>query len=226
MSMTLRLAKQLSIDLLQHGLIPRRFGAWSASVRVGLTYLAGCLSTLAFLVVVSTSIVNWASYQGYASVAFATPTKTSRLIRQVEVAHFGERVSEAFGVHQQLATEFADWIIEGAERQQLEPELLASLVVTESSFRKHARSSVGAIGPAQIRPDYWGEFCGQNDLLDPEQNVYCGAQILAYMLERCSGETACALAAYNVGLYARRVAAAERYLEKIDFYMRSFPEAS
>ena len=61
MSMTLRLVKQLSIDLLQHGLIPRRFGAWSASVRVGLTYLAGCLSTLAFLVVVSTSIVNWAS---------------------------------------------------------------------------------------------------------------------------------------------------------------------
>ena len=48
MSMTLRLAKQLSIDLLQHGLIPRRFGAWSASVRVGLTYLAGMSEYVGF----------------------------------------------------------------------------------------------------------------------------------------------------------------------------------
>ena len=53
--------------------------------------------------------------------------------------------------------------------QGLEPELLASLVLTESSFRKDVVSHVGAIGPAQVRPDYWSGFCGSSDLLDPAE---------------------------------------------------------
>ena len=106
------------------------------------------------------------------------------------------------------------------------PELLASLVVTESSFRKSVRSNVGAVGPTQVRPDYWGNFCGASDLTDPEQNVYCGAQVLSHLLERCDGDQACALAAYNVGPYAKREAAARRYLNKIDRYLTTLENAA
>jgi soluble lytic murein transglycosylase-like protein len=176
------------------------------------------------LLMASFAVSKIASYEEFEKIALATPTAASRLIRQHEVAHFGNRVSTAFGIEGEVATEFADWILEASERQRLTPELLASLVVTESSFRKIARSHVGAIGPTQVRPDYWGEFCGQPDLHDPEQNVYCGAQVLSHLMERCEGDQACGLAAYNVGPYAQRAGAANRYVKKIDRYMTSLEE--
>ncbi|XOV84564.1 MAG: lytic transglycosylase domain-containing protein [bacterium] len=186
--------------------------------------LAGFAATVGLLALISFSVGNVIAHQGYERIAFATPAATSRLIRQKEVAHFGNRVSDAFGIQGSVANEFADWILEASERQGIKPELLASLVVTESSFRKTAQSHVGAIGPAQVRPEYWGEFCGaRGQLHDPEQNVYCGAQILSHMLDRCEGDMNCALAAYNVGPYARdhRIEAANRYVQKIDRYLTS-----
>lgn len=181
------------------------------------------------LMVVSFSIGNVIAHQGYNKIAFATPAANHRLIRQAEVDHFGNRVSSAFGIKDAVADEFADWILEASERQRIKPEILASLVVTESSFRKIARSNVGAIGPTQIRPDYWGDFCGEADQLhDPEQNIYCGAQVLSHMLERCEGNMSCALASYNVGPYARtqRHGAANRYVEKIDRYLTTLEDRS
>ena len=85
---------------------------------------------------------------------------------------------------------------------------------TESSFRKNVTSPVGAIGPAQVRPDYWSQFCGTADLRDPEENIYCGAQILAHYVERC-GDEACALSAYNIGPYGAKQQAAQRYVAKV-----------
>ena len=56
---------------------------------------------------------------------------------------------------------------------------------------------------------------GTDDLGDPEENIYCGAQILAYYVERCGAE-ACALSAYNVGPYSdKRQDAGQRYVAKV-----------
>jgi len=193
---------------------------------VGVSAFAVLVGTL---ILISFAVGNVVAHQGYDKIAFATPAAGGRLIRQTEVDHFGSRVSSAFGIEDTVAHEFADWILEASERQRIEPEILASLVVTESSFRKTARSNVGAIGPTQIRPDYWGDFCGETDRLhDPEQNIYCGAQVLSHMLDRCEGNMSCALAAYNVGPYARshRDDAAMRYVQKIDHYLSSFEDQS
>ena len=117
----------------------------------------------------------------------------------------------------EVAEEFSGWILEGARRQDMSPELLASLVFTESSFRKNVRSSIGAIGPAQVRDEYWASFWG-GDLTDPAENIYCGAQILAHFRDVC-GSVDCALRSYNIGPYnrdeARWVKAGSRYLNKI-----------
>ena len=213
-------------------LVPR--GVYlSAAAFVGLVFT---------LVVTSLAVSNVIAPQGFETYAMAKPVNVHRVIRQSEVDRFGGQVSNAFGINQNVATEFADWILEASERQNLSPELIASLVITESSFRKNVRSNVGAVGPAQVRPDYWGSFCGaddlddpeqniysgsarhsrysvQDDLDDPEQNIYCGAQILSHLLERCGGDQACALAAYNVGPYANRANAARRYVNKVDRYL-------
>ena len=132
-----------------------------------------------------------------------------------ELHRFAGRLHRGFGIRQDTALEFSEWILEAADRQAFRPELLASLVLTESSFRKGVRSHVGAVGPAQVRPQYWGRFCGSADLVDPAENIYCGAQVLALYRDRC-GDTICALRAYNVGPRSRRTGAAARYVAKID----------
>ncbi len=186
----------------------------------------GVVALVLSLVATNLAVSYVLTHQGYENYTLAKPVAMQRVIRQTQVDRFGGRVSSAFGIKQSVATEFADWILEASERQDLAPELLASLVLTESSFRKDVRSNVGAVGPAQIRPDYWGSFCGVDDLHDPEQNIYCGAQILSHLLERCGGDRTCALGAYNVGPYANRANAAARYVSKVDRYQDSLEAAA
>lgn len=148
---------------------------------------------------------------------------------------FAGRLVRGYGLAQADANDFAGWLLEATVRQQLEPELLASLVMAESSFRKHARSPMGAVGPAQVRADLWHSFCG-GELEDPEQNIYCGAQILAHYKDACArrGSDAraaeiCALRSYNVGYRNRNneyfLEAAARYTSKIDRYRSPLTEA-
>jgi soluble lytic murein transglycosylase-like protein len=161
-------------------------------------------------------VINVAAPRGYERVAFAIPAaEHAAQPWQSEVDAFAHKVSQAFGVQRQTANEFAGWILEASERQHLDPSLLASLVHTESTFRKEALSPVGAVGPAQIKPHYWSGFCGSSNLLDPAENIYCGAQVLSYLRERC-GDERCALQAYNIGINSQRHQAARRYVAKID----------
>jgi soluble lytic murein transglycosylase-like protein len=174
---------------------------------------------IAVMVAVSSIVAFNGSPQGFQRIAFALPAvEHINMPWQAEVDAFGHKVSQAFGVRRNTATEFAGWILEASERQGLEPELLASLVLTESSFRKDARSHVGAVGPAQVRPEYWSGFCGSSDLLDPAENIYCGAQVLSHLLDRCGDDTGCALTAYNIGPYSKEKQAGRRYVSKIDRY--------
>ena len=158
-------------------------------------------------------------------LALALPQFPS-LTHMEQAEALAQKLSVGFGVKFPVAVEFSDWILEASARQQLQPELIASLVFAESSFRKYAQSHVGAVGPAQVRPHYWGEFCGQADLYDPEQNIYCGSQVLGFLLERCDGDQRCALAAYNIGMNSTRIAAGLRYVNKIDRHMQALKTVS
>ncbi len=155
---------------------------------------------------------------GYRTVAIAKPALPSITWEQ-RVAQFSDRLTGAFGLEPARAGEFAAWILEAADRQRLEPELIASLVQVESAFRKHAHSHAGAIGPAQVKPHYWTEFCGGDDLSDPRHNIHCGAQVLAYLKELCGGGGDCALIAYNIGRNSSREQAGRRYVSKVDHHL-------
>ena len=159
-------------------------------------------------------------------IALQIPISLSRQSFEQEVSPLANQISAAFGIDQEKAMEFGGWILEASDRQNLPTELLASLIFTESSFRKHVSSSVGAIGPAQVRPDLWSDFCGGADLYDPEQNIYCGAQVLRHFYERCEDNFDCALSAYNVGLNGTNKFAANRYLRKVDLHIRQLTAVS
>lgn len=172
--------------------------------------------------VVSFCVVNVGSNMERSNIVLAKPALDKRAAWIDETAEFASRLESAFGLSRPLADEYAHWILEASTRQDLDPNLLAGLVHAESSFIKSARSHVGAVGLTQVRPEYWGQFCGHPNLRDPEENILCGAQVLAHLRDRC-GDVTCALKAYNVGLGSMRGAAAQRYLRKID-HRRSLME--
>lgn len=106
-------------------------------------------------------------------------------------------MQNAYSVPRKIADQLAPLIIYSAEQHHISPYLLAALIQQESSFRKNAVSSAGAIGLTQVMPQYWRKHCGHN-LFDEKNNIHCGSYILSrYHLQTNNMNKA--LAYYNVG---------------------------
>lgn len=91
-----------------------------------------------------------------------------------------------------------DPLIDGAaKREDLQPELLRSVVRQESGFRPCALSPKGAMGLMQLMPDTAAQF-GVKDPFDPKDNVAAGARLLKQLLTLYD-DLPMALGAYNAG---------------------------
>ena len=200
--------------------------SWAQSPKRRFGPTSFCAVAFALLILLVGFFINNSHKTEPELIALQIPISLSRQSFEQEVSPLANQISTAFGIDQEEAMEFGGWILEASDRQNLPTELLASLIFTESSFRKHVSSSVGAIGPAQVRPDLWSDFCGGADLYDPEQNIYCGAQVLRHFYERCEDNFDCALSAYNVGLNGTNKFAANRYLRKVDLHIRQLTAVS
>ena len=200
--------------------------SWAQSPKRRFGPTSFCVVVLTLLILLVGFFINNSHKTEPGLIALQIPILLSRQSFEQEVSPLATQISTAFGIDQEEAMEFGGWILEASDRQNLPTELLASLIFTESSFRKHVSSSVGAIGPAQVRPDLWSDFCGGADLYDPEQNIYCGAQVLRHFYDRCEDNFDCALSAYNVGLNGTNKFAANRYLRKVDLHIRQLTAVS
>src|SRR5262249_21597249 len=89
-------------------------------------------------------------------------------------------------------------ITAAAQRNGLDPALLAGLIKQESGFNPNAGSSAGAQGLTQLMPGTAAGL-GVTDLHDPAQSIEGGARYLAQQLKTFNGDVARALAAYNAG---------------------------
>jgi len=92
----------------------------------------------------------------------------------------------------------------GAEHN-IDVELLASVIHTESGGRANAVSRTGARGLMQLMPGT-AQQLGVNDAFQPSQNIAGGTTYLDELLTRYHDNLALALAAYNAG-----PAAVDRY---------------
>ena len=98
----------------------------------------------------------------------------------------------------------------------VDPTQLWSLMYTESRFRRHVVSSVGARGAIQIMPNTGellaarlGETLTDTDtLFDIDTNVHLAAYYLDELLDKFHGQPAMAYASYNGGPFN-----VERWLE-------------
>ncbi len=93
-----------------------------------------------------------------------------------------------------------------AQNYRLDPALLAAVIYQESKFRVDAKSSSGAIGLMQLKPETakgiatrtGGNRFRTSDLYNPEINIRYGSWYLRHLLNKY-GDEKTALAAYNAG---------------------------
>lgn len=100
-------------------------------------------------------------------------------------------------------------IAKSADRHQVSPFLIASVIEVESDWQPRARSAAGAVGLMQVMPSTAEELADRGlvnereyplaRLSDPETNIEYGAAYLRLLVERYH-EVETALAAYNAGL--------------------------
>ena len=95
-------------------------------------------------------------------------------------------------------------IVREAERNQLDPFLVAALIRQESRFESRAESSAGALGlmqlmPATARAVARNRSLSRGRLTEPELNIQLGTRYLASLLRRFGGSLEKAVAAYNAG---------------------------
>jgi soluble lytic murein transglycosylase-like protein len=131
------------------------------------------------------------------------PIFTTRKTREALLATKPEPASRTFSL--EVAKEeffrtqvpYGDIIYREAQRQGLDPELIAAVVSTESDFRPRLVSNKSAQGLMQIIPST-ASLLGVSDPFDPQENIAAGTKYLAYLLERFDDPNL-ALAAYNAG---------------------------
>lgn len=105
-----------------------------------------------------------------------------------------------------LPLRYDDVIRQQARDKGLDPALIAAVVYAESRFRD-VTSPAGAKGLMQILPstaEYIARKSGgtqfeQGDLASPQINIAYGSFYLRYLLDKYSGNTLLAVAAYNAG---------------------------
>lgn len=96
-------------------------------------------------------------------------------------------------------------IVKYSEQFDLSPELVSSIIKTESGFDSDAVSEMGAVGLMQILPSTATEIAGKlgintYDLYNPEDNIKFGCYYLKYLLNYYKGDIVYSLCAYNAGL--------------------------
>ena len=104
---------------------------------------------------------------------------------------------------------YADTITAYADAQELDPALVAAVILCESSYDPKAESRLGARGLMQLMPDTaeWvahklgedGADYSFDKLYDPQTNIRFGTWYLGYLSRRFNGDATKLVCAYHAG---------------------------
>ena len=112
-----------------------------------------------------------------------------------------------------------------AQRHGVDEALVQAVIAVESRYDPFAVSPRGARGLMQLMPKTAARFAVR-DVFDPAENLEGGVRYLKELLERYSGQTRLALAAYNAGEEAvERFSGIPPYRETVQYVSRVLREA-
>ncbi len=135
-------------------------------------------------------------------------TTSRQILDAANLDDAGTLSAPVYFTHIRFGPYFKEVILPEAEKNNLPPLLLMSVIRQESLFEGFAESSAGAIGMMQIMPATakdevvrmgWPPNYSESDLYRPVISVGLGAHYLARLLDLFDGNVYAALAAYNGG---------------------------
>jgi soluble lytic murein transglycosylase-like protein len=120
-----------------------------------------------------------------------------------------------------------------AEKRQIDPYLIASIIRQESGFEPSTVSNAGAVGIMQIMPAEAEQIAllaampppTRQDLFDPKVNIAIGAAEFAQKLALLNGNPILAIAAYNAGTDTVGRWIAQTPVDDIDRFVEAIPYA-
>lgn len=120
--------------------------------------------------------------------------------------------------HAHQASRMGAMVWEEAARYDVEPEILAAVVMYESAFRPEVIGAVGELGLGQIRRGLvtrgYDELTDE-ELLAPRMNLRLTARHLAFVRKICKGEPIRWLSPYN-GRWCGESAYSKRVMEIVE----------
>ena len=112
---------------------------------------------------------------------------------------------------------FEQIIRAAAQRNSIDPDLVASVIAAESNFNPKAISRKNARGLMQLLPDT-ARRMGVRNIFDPKENVEGGTRYLSNLLQLYKNNLPLALAAYNAGpVRVNRYRAVPPYHETVNY---------
>lgn len=149
-------------------------------------------------------------------VALSLPISVVRPMKPTEEAF---RIGEFLGRYTKdrgIAFRVADALVSEGHKQNISPELLVGVVLTEDpDLDPRARSHVGARGLMQVMPFHSGKWgCGSNDLYNIESNICHGVRILKQAIEEAPNMRV-ALLRYNGCVRGRNTHDCHLYDDKV-----------
>lgn len=107
------------------------------------------------------------------------------------------------GHQQRMLEKWTPLIIEKAQKYDLDPVLIASVIQVESSWYPKSVSSAGACGLMQVIPKWNPKADGTlytcDELKDPAVGIEAGSKALRWWMDRSNNNTNLALCSYNAG---------------------------
>ena len=126
-------------------------------------------------------------------------SRSGRLVRVVRAAPSGLQSEPSPSVFAVVASAMAHHVVETAERYQVDPLLVDSVIRVESGYNPVAVSSKGARGLMQLMPQTARRLSVRNSF-DALENIDGGVRYLKYLLSMFGDQDPrLALAAYNAG---------------------------
>jgi hypothetical protein len=137
------------------------------------------------------SFVNMVDF----SVA-ASPQETQGVVAVADVSSF---VQNAYQTHKEKLAPYSSAISNSASINNINENLIKSIILTESSGNAGAVSNKGARGLMQIT-DGAAKDVGIKQTGTPENNIAIGTKYIAFLLNKYKGNLDLALSAYNAGM--------------------------